>query len=104
MLVRLIILISISKSSMTGKIHPRKLILGRNPQQFQFIQPPKQGSHGRTHPPNNNQNLNHVRRQQLPSTPHEQPVRPPLPINLAHILLFREQRREYHPPRATPTV
>jgi len=47
-----------------------------------------------------------VRRQQLPSAPHKQPVRPRRisPISLEHVLPLREQRRENHPPRATPSM
>ncbi|RDX95705.1 hypothetical protein CR513_21731, partial [Mucuna pruriens] len=98
------ILVRISEPSMPGQIHTRQLVLCGNPQQLHLIQPPKQRPHCGTDPPDNNQNLNHVRRQQLPSAPHKQPVPPPRPIHLLHILLFGKQRREYHPPRAAASV
>ncbi|PON35813.1 hypothetical protein PanWU01x14_333330 [Parasponia andersonii] len=91
---------------MSGQIHTRHLVLGRDPKQLELMQHKEEWAHGRANPPEYHENLDQVGHKELPSSAHEEPVRTTrfIRVHFVHVLLRREQRREYDPPRAAPAV
>ncbi|CAL5031088.1 unnamed protein product [Urochloa decumbens] len=100
----LLVVVHVGEPSVPRQVHAGHLVVGRDAQQVELLERVEERAHGAAHPPGDHQDLDDVRRQEPPAAAHEQPVRPPGAVDLLHVLLPREERREEDPPRAAPAV
>ncbi|BAS90025.1 Os04g0509500, partial [Oryza sativa Japonica Group] len=86
------------------QVHAGRLVLGGDAEQAELLEPVEERSHGAADPPEDDQDLDDVRGEQLAAAAHEQAVRPAGAVDLLDVLLPREERGEEDPPRAAPAV